>query len=38
MKKNYEDSEYGSEDGGKYMENKYQVRKKYLYDKDYLNK
>lgn len=27
MKKNYEDSEYGSEDGGKYMENKYQVRK-----------
>ena len=34
MKKNYEDSEYGSEDGGgKYMENKFQVRtKNYLYD------
>ena len=34
MKKNYEDIEYGSEDGGgKYMENKFQVRtKNYLYD------
>jgi hypothetical protein len=39
MKKNYEDSEYGSEDGGKYMENKFQVGKKYLYEKDnYSNK
>jgi hypothetical protein len=39
IKKNYEDSELGSEDGGKYMENKFQVSKKYLYDKDkYSNK
>ena len=39
IKKNYEDSEFGSEDGGKYMENKFQVGKKYLYEKDnYSNK
>ena len=35
MKKDYEDSEYGSEDGGgKYRENKFQVGKKFLYDKE----
>jgi hypothetical protein len=34
IKKNYEDSELGSEDGGKYMENKFQVGKKYLYEQD----
>lgn len=34
IKKNYEDSEFESEDGGKYMDNKFQIKKKFLYDKD----